>query len=153
LVGLLLSSVLFALPFGAVLDLGRFWKVAWLLIGSLLICFPSLHIFSVYFGSRLSVAQNLCLSLSITSVAALFTFGFFPILWFFDATMPSTAATVTSDGIAVFLLTLSLLAGLGQLTGLLRAGGARIALSLFLLAWQVLFVFITFRMACFLDLV
>lgn len=155
-IGLLLSSLLFALPFGAVLDIGRLWRVAWLLVGSLLICFPSLHIFGAYFGSRLTVMQNLCLSLSITSVAALFTFSFFPILWFLDSTMPSNESTVTSGGIAVILLTFSLLAGLAQLTRLVRLGALRgaagLSAVLVLVVWKALFLFITYRMACALDL-
>ena len=45
LVGVLFyTSILFALPYGAILDINRFWRISLLFAGSLAICFPSLHI-------------------------------------------------------------------------------------------------------------
>ena len=150
--GLLLASVLFALPFGAVIGLERFWRVAIMLCGSLLICFPSLHVFCAFLGSRFSVAQNFCLSLLITCVAALFSFAFFPILWFLGQTLSQTDAV----GMAGLLLSGSLLAGVCHLSRVLR--GDRLlrrmgpSSVMFLVIWQVLLAFINYRMALYLEL-
>jgi hypothetical protein len=154
--GLLLGSVLFALPFGAVLGIDRFWRVAALLVGSMLICLPSLHVFGAFVGARLSVSQNICLSLVVTAVSALFTFAFFPILWFLEATMTG-ATQVSAHDVAVLLMVCSLAAGivhLGRvlrgLTGLRHLGPGAVMV---LIGWQALFLFITYRMAHFLELV
>ena len=47
----------------------------------------------------------------ITSVAALFTCGFFPILWFLDLTMDPYNADITTAQISFVLLAFSLIAG------------------------------------------
>ena len=148
---LLYGSVLFALPYGAVLAREDFWKVAVVFVGSLGICLPSLQVFGSYVGLRIGTGQNLALGLVITSVAALFTFGFFPILWFLRATMLEDS-TVTPSHLSVILLVFSLLAGIVHLYRCLpRFVGAvstYVALTLF---WQVLFIFITHRMARLLE--
>lgn len=153
LVGALLyASVLFALPFGAVLGLERFWRIAVLLVGSLAICFPSLQVFSAYVGCRIDTRQNLALGLVITCVAALFTFGFFPILWFLQATMLEDA-TITPYGLSLALIAFSLLAGILHLYRCLaRFVGLVSAYTLLMLFWNVLFFFITYRMARVLEL-
>lgn len=150
--GLLWTSVLFALPFGAVIGYEKFWRVAIMLSGSLLICFPSLHVFSAFLGSRFSVAQNFCLSLLITSVAALFTFAFSPILWFLGMTLDPMETMF----MASLLLGGSLLAGVCHLSRVLRKdhllrrmGPSSVA---FLVIWQVLLLFINHRMAIYLEL-
>ncbi|MEW6071751.1 MAG: hypothetical protein AB1726_04025 [Planctomycetota bacterium] len=154
LVGALLyTSVVFALPFGAVLGLERFWRVALLFVGSLAICFPSLQVFSSYVGCRMGVRQNLALGLVITCVGGVFTFGFFPVLWFLQATMSAESSTITPRHIAVVLLFLSLLAGIMHLYRCLRrVEGLVRAYSVVITCWQLVFVFISYRMARLLDL-
>jgi len=152
---LLLGSLLYALPFGAVLGVARFWRVAVLLLGSLAICVPSLHVVGAFIGSRLRLAQTLCLALVISSVASLFTFGFFPIVWFLGATMQEGSAV--ESGLAVALLGVSLSAGIAQFVRSQRAVSLLRELqptfTLLLLGWLGLLVFITFRLALSLGLV
>ena len=156
LAGLLLVSVTFVIPFAAIPGLDRIWRVPVLLIGSLGICFPALHIIGAYFGSRCTLFQNLCLALIITAVAALFTVAFAPILWFFDATI-STDAVVTTDRLFVVFLVMALLAGIVHLGRVLHADRAMrrlgVASLLALYLWQHLLAFITYRMACTLGIV
>ncbi len=150
--GLLLTSLLLALPYGAVMSPERFWVVAVMLSGSLLICFPSLHVFSSFLGSRFTVGQNFCLSLLISCVAALFSFAFFPILWFLGMTLSGVDAAF----MAGLLLASSLLAGVSHLYRVLskdrllrRMGPTSV---MFLALWQILLVFINYRMAIYLEL-
>ena len=154
LVGALLyTTIIFALPYGAVLGVERFWRVALLFVGSLGICFPSLQVFSAYIGCRVNMRQNLALGLVITCVAAIFTFGFFPIQWFLQATMDAESDVITPYGISVLLLTVSLLAGIGHLYRcLFRFEGLVRSYPVLITFWQLLFIFICFRMARLLDL-
>ena len=87
------ASAAFALPFGAVLGLDGFWRVAALLLGALAVCLPSLHVFGRYLGARLSWTQTLAVSLAATAVTSLFTLAFAPILGFLRATMTTSAAS------------------------------------------------------------
>ena len=152
---LLAASVLFALPFGAVLDPSRLWRVIQLFTGSALICFPALHVFGAFLGFRVDIGQNLALTLVVTSVAALFSLGFFPVLWFLDTVMADEESAVFRHGIAVALLVVSLVAGLAHLLRCLSGpnGPLGAGFSLVVGVWQCLLVFITYRMALFLDLV
>jgi len=144
---LLYTSIIFSLPFGAVLGIDRFWRVALLFLGSLGICFPSLQIFSAYVGCRMNTRQSLALGLVITCVAALFSFGFFPILWFLNETMEQSSQ-ITSRTIGVVLLAVSLLAGIGHLYRCLyRIQNLVASYRILIFFWHILFVFITFRMA------
>lgn len=152
---LIAGTALLALPLGAVFAPTRPFRVAVLLLGSLAICLPSLQIFSAYLGARLRPAQTLSLALTMTAVAALFTFAFAPIAWFLDLTMRG-APLVTSRAMTLVLLGASIIFGLRHLVRLLRTDGNLRALGLpaapVLLAWQALFAFICFRMAGLLQL-
>ena len=55
---LTVATAAFALPFGAVLGLAGFWRVAALLLGGLAICIPSLHVFGRYLGARVVVGAD-----------------------------------------------------------------------------------------------
>jgi hypothetical protein len=154
---LFVASALFALPYGAVLDLHNLWKVVQLFAGSALICFPALHVFGAFLGFRVDIGQNLALTLLISSVAALFSLGFFPILWFLRAVMADEASAEVLHGISVGLLVISFGAGL---THVLRCmadtrSGRRFGPGFAVVVgiWQCLLVFITYRMALFLELV
>lgn len=150
---LLFASLAFALPFGLVLDPSRSGRVALLFTGALAICFPSLHVFGAYVGCRATALQSLALGLVLTSVAALFTFGFFPILWFLEATMLDDSV-VTPRAMSIALLIASFAAGAGQLGRCLvrfRLDDGRYPALIG--CWLVLLTFITHRMARFLELV
>ena len=88
---LLATSLLSTIPYGAFSPTRTFWKIAVLYTGSLLLCFPCLHTFAEFLGFRLGLGRTFALALVITSVAGLFTFGFFPIIWFIDFTTQAGA--------------------------------------------------------------
>jgi hypothetical protein len=152
---LLATTVLFAFPYAAVLDVTRIWRVPILLLGSLAICLPALHVFGRFIGGCLSWMQMLCVALSATAVASLFTFAFAPILGFLRATMTG-AQVVNASGMSVVLLLGSLGAGIGQLLRLLRGEGSLrgpgSSVIGVLLPWLALYIFIFCRLASVLDL-
>jgi hypothetical protein len=158
LAGLLMAtSLLAAVPYGVVAPRARFWNIAVLYTGSLLICFPCLHVFSQFLGMRFRLAQNLVLALLITSVAGLFTFGFFPIIWFIDATTQATRDTqIVPADLSVLLLAVSLAMGMVQMGRCLVApnglGRKAKQFPVLMAFWLVLLVFITYRMATVLAL-
>jgi hypothetical protein len=153
---LAVAVVVCALPFGVVLVPTRFWRVAELLLGSLAICFPALHVFGRYVGGGLSLAQTLCISLVATATTSLFTLAFAPIVAFLRATMSSPHDIRWSD-VAFLLLFGALVAGIGQLFRLLRGDPVLRArgrsLSFVLIPWLALYLFITVRLAGVLGLV
>jgi hypothetical protein len=148
---LAVATAAFALPFGAVLGMRNVWRVAALLLGSLAICVPSLHVFARYLGAGVTWAQTLAVSLAATAVTSLFTLALAPILGFFRATM-SSSTDVTPQGMAVLLLVLAFSAGIGQLFRLAlaertlarRIGPAAIPV---IIPWLVLYLLITVRLA------
>ncbi len=151
---LLGTSILAALPYGWVVEQNRFWNIVFLFSGSFAICFPSLLVFSAYIGCRINPVQNLALGLVITAVAAIFTFGFFPILWFLEATMLEDAAQVTPYHINLVLLIFSLVVGIGQLFRcFFRLPGGVGSSPLLMVCWLFLYSYITYRMALVLGLV
>ena len=153
---LALGTVLYALPFGAVLGLTKCWRVSALLLGSIAICVPSLHVVGAFIGSRLQLAQTLCLALIVSSVAALFTFGFFPIIWFLSATMEQGSA-ISASGIAVLLLCIAQAAGVARFLGSQHAVSLlrefKPTFKVLLVGWLGLLLFITGRLAMALELV
>lgn len=149
---LLLCSVAFAVPFALIDGTERIAHIALLFLGSVLLCFPSLQVFGSYLGVRMHPAQNLAVALVIPSAAALFTFGFAPIYWFLDATMPSDDGMNGNGSTAtrVVLLVFSLLLALSHLNRCLFADPNLKALRAnwpLWVGWQVLLVFLTYRMA------
>jgi hypothetical protein len=158
-IALLLASSAFALPYGCVIGSGVWWAAWWRVIvfylGSTLICLPSLHVFSSYLGLRTSFAQILVLALTIPAVAAVFTFGFAPILGFLRATMDEKSDVVPWHSVSVALLVFALIAGVAQLWRCLVASkgiASRVPFFLVLLAWHWVFVHVLLRMGSVLDL-
>ncbi len=152
---LLLCSVAFAVPFALIDGPGRVGHIAVLFLGSVLLCFPSLQVFGSYLGVRMHPAQNLAIALVIPSAAALFTFGFAPIYWFLDFTMPVDAGTQGGTVTRVVLLVFSLLLALSHLNRCLFADSNLKVLRenwALWVGWQVLLVFLTYRMAETLDM-
>jgi len=152
---LVLCTAVASLPYGVVDGWSNAWRVAALYGGSVLLCWPSLQVFGAYLGSSLRPLQNLALSLLIASVAALFSLGFAPIVWFLRATMVN-GDWIDGNAVYVVLLAFGLFAGLGQFSRCvaghrdLRPFGPA---GILLLSWQVLVVFVTWRMARALGLV
>lgn len=115
----------------------------------MLLCSPSLQVFGAWIGCRLRSGQTLALALVVAAVAALFSLGFAPILWFLDVTMRDGDWIDAAD-VARLLLGCSLLAGLVQLLQSVLArpqvlrsrGGAWL-----LLGWELLVLGVTWRMA------
>ena len=147
-VALLVATVVASLPFGLVQGGAAAWKIAALFGGSVLLCWPSLQVFASYLGTPLRPAQSLALALTISAVAALFTLGFAPILWFLRVTMTAGDHIDATDA-ACGMLALALLAGLWQLA---RCSGADARLRNhrsfgLLILWQLLVVFVAVRMA------
>jgi len=151
---LLLCTALATVPFGLVRGDGAWWKTAALLGGSVLLCVPSLQVFGAYLGVRMAPARTLAMSLVISSVAALFTLGFFPILWFLGLTM-ADGDLIDARGAALGMLAAAAAAGLLQFVLLARGNDAtRTDRSrILLLVWQGLVVFVAIRMARALDLI
>ena len=150
LIALLLGcSAVVALPYGLVLESGAAWKVVALYLGSVLICLPALRIFGGYLGWTWRSEQYVALALVVSAVAALFTFAFAPILWFLRATM-EVGDWIDAHDLSVGMLGIALFAGLAQLCRTLRDG--RVLHPMrgshpLVLAWQVLLIGITLRMA------
>jgi hypothetical protein len=155
---LLMVSLLAAIPYGIVSPRGDWWKIAALYCGSLAICFPSLHVFAQFFGVKLELLRSLALSMIITATAALFTFGFFPIIWFLNKSIvPGNDTVIRPQELSTFLLYTSLVLGLVQIARCLVAPGFRKAqrnasLGFLFILWTPLLIFITHRMAGLLEL-
>ncbi len=155
---LLLCSVAFAVPFALIDGLERVAHITLLFLGSVLLCYPSLQVFGSYLGVRMHPAQTLAIALVIPSAAALFTFGFAPIYWFLNFTMPGDGpdGMPSSSAITrVVLLVFSLLLALSHLNRCLFGDSNLKVLRdnwALWVGWQVLLVFLTYRMAESLDL-
>lgn len=151
----LFAAALFALPYGFVLGLDAWWRVAAFYLGSTLICLPSLFVFSVYLGFGSTLSRTAVLALTIPAAAAIFTAGFAPILWFLQLTFDAEAKQIGWRDVSIVLLWVSLAAGLVQLWRSLRAPAIDTALVLYLMlwiAWHGVFLFVLARMGHLLGL-
>ncbi len=145
-----LAATAFATPYGIVLGLNSWWRVAALYMGSTLICLPSLYVFARYVGVRVGPLQIAVLASSIPAVAAMFSFGFAPVLAFLRATMETENAEISWRDISRLLLATALVAGVARLWNcLLRARGldSRRSLVIVLLGWHAVFLHVLFRVA------
>lgn len=118
---LLLAAVALAL-YGAVLGLSHSAiqalasaiKLPILFLLTLAICLPTLYLFNLLFGARLSVRQSLAIVLVAITVTAALTLAFAPISLFFLITAPSYSFFKLLN---VAILTLTGSVGLGFLVG------------------------------------
>jgi hypothetical protein len=94
---MLISSVISLAAFGAVLGASNGWlqalvstvKLPVLFLVTLAICLPTLYLFNLVFGARLSVLQACALIMVAITVTAVLTFAFAPISLFFLITARS----------------------------------------------------------------
>ena len=149
-----LTGALFAIPYGLVHGLDSWWILVPLYLGSTLICLPSLHVFSTYLGFRVDWGQTLVLALSLPAAAALFTFGFAPILGFLRATMDAGATEISWRAISRVLLAVALLAGIGQLWRCALQARRRDGTAFLVLVgvWHAVLLYVIVRMADLLGL-
>ncbi|MET7960406.1 hypothetical protein [Micromonospora zamorensis] len=123
LTGRMLSSSAIALAcYGAVLGafhsplmaLTSALKLPLLFLVTLAICLPTLYLFNLVFGARLSVRQSLALVMVAITVTSMLAVAFAPISLFFLITAPDYGFFKLLN---VAILTLSALVGLRFLTG------------------------------------
>ena len=122
---MLLSSVVALACYGAVLGsfhgvlmaLTSAVKLPLLFLVTLAICLPTLYLFNLVFGARLSVRQSLALVMVALTVTAMLAVAFAPIALFFLITAPDYTFFKLLN---VAILALSALVGLRFLTGGMR---------------------------------
>src|SRR5690348_10850352 len=119
---MLVSSVVALAVYGAVLGsfhsvlmaLTSAVKLPLLFMVTLAICLPTLYLFNLVFGARLSIRQSLSLVMVALTVTAMLALAFAPISLFFLITAPDYAFFKLLN---VAILGLSALVGLRFLTG------------------------------------
>ena len=79
-------------------------KMPWVLIFTLLLCLPSLYVFSCYLGSRLDLLQTCALAFNSTAVVSTILIGFAPITWFFMFTAPGSHHFAVLVNVIVFTI-------------------------------------------------
>jgi len=122
---MLLSSVVALACYGAVLGsfhsvlmaLTSAVKLPLLFLVTLAICLPTLYLFNLVFGARLSIRQSLALVMVALTVTAMLALAFAPISLFFLITAPDYSFFKLLN---VAILGLSALVGLRFLTGGMR---------------------------------
>jgi hypothetical protein len=122
---LVTSSVVSLAVYGAVLGASNSWaqalssfvKLPLLFLATLAICLPTLYLFNLVFGARLSVRQSLALVMVALTVTAMLALAFAPISLFFLITAPDYGFFKLLN---VAILALSALVGLRFLTGGMR---------------------------------
>ena len=123
---MLLTSAISLAAYGAVLGASNSWlqalvstvKLPLLFLITLAICLPTLYLFNLLFGARLSVLQACALIMVAITVTAVLTFAFAPISLFFLITARSYAFFKLLN---VAILALTALIGLRFLTSGMRA--------------------------------
>jgi hypothetical protein len=123
---MLLTSAISLAVYGAVLGASNGWlqslvstvKLPLLFLATLAICLPTLYLFNLVFGARLSVLQTCALIMVAITVAAVLTFAFAPISLFFLITARSYAFFKLLN---VGILALTALIGLRFLISGMRA--------------------------------
>jgi len=126
LLRMLLTSAISLAAYGAVLGASNGWlqalvstvKLPLLFLATLAICLPTLYLFNLVFGARLSVLQACALIMVAITVTAVLTLAFAPISLFFLVTARSYAFFKLLN---VAILALTALIGLRFLTSGMRA--------------------------------
>ncbi len=129
---MLFTSAISLAAYGAVVGASNGWlqalvstvKLPLLFMITLAICLPTLYLFNLVFGARLSVLQACALIMVAITVTAVLTFAFAPISLFFLITARSYAFFKLLN---VAILTLTALVGLRFLTSGMRALNEHVA--------------------------
>lgn len=120
------------------MDIVKFPIVA---VGSLLLCFPSLYVFSCVGGAPLSLSQTFMLGCSCLAMIGLLLIGLAPVAWLF-AVSTRSAPFITSLTLGIWFVAIlfaSKYVGKLQSTPLFRrAGGIR--------TWFLILVLVTLQM-------
>ena len=132
ILSMLLCSAISLAAYGAVLGASNSWlqalvstvKLPLLFLATLAICLPTLYLFNLVFGARLSVLQACALIMVAITVTAVLTFAFAPISLFFLITARSYAFFKLLN---VAILALTALIGLRFLTSGMRALNKHVA--------------------------
>jgi hypothetical protein len=80
-------------------------KVPWVLIFTLLLCLPTLYVFSAYLGSGLTLAQVGAVTFGATAMVSVILLAFAPVTWFFMFTAPGSHHFAVLLNVAVFAVT------------------------------------------------
>lgn len=152
---LLVWTLAFSLPYGFVLGPERSWQIAALFFGSVALCLPSLHVVSAYLGMRIHIAQSFAFATIVATVAAMFSFGFAPILWFIRITSHVSTPHDTLGTLSSMLLCAAAFAGIVhgmRCMKIVRESDGGSSFSLVVFVWQLLLIFIGARMSTALGL-
>ena len=131
---MLITSAISLAAYGAVLGASNGWlqslvstaKLPLLFLVTLAICLPTLYLFNLVFGARLSVLQACALIMVAVTVTAVLTFAFAPISLFFLITARSYEFFKLLN---VAILALTALVGLRFLTSGMRALNEHVAVA------------------------
>jgi hypothetical protein len=134
---MLLTSAISLAAYGAVLGASNSWlqalvstaKLPLLFLVTLAICLPTLYLFNLVFGARLSVLQACALIMVAITVTAVLTFAFAPISLFFLITARSYAFFKLLN---VAILALTALVGLRFMISGMRALNEHVVAELML---------------------
>jgi hypothetical protein len=140
----------FAIPFGLYFGPTKVMHVAALFVGSVLVCYPSLHVFTAYVGLSLRAEQSAALAMLTAAVASTFSLGFAPIVFFLRETIDGGSTARAMAPVVGALLTVSTIAGMVQVLRcvLSESFGVRgIWFAFVMFGWFVLLGFIAMRMA------
>jgi len=77
-------------------------KVPWVLVFTLLLCLPTLYVFSAYLGSGLTLAQVGAVTFGATAMVSVILLAFAPVTWFFMFTAPGSHHFAVLLNVAVF---------------------------------------------------
>jgi len=77
-------------------------KMPWILVFTLLLCLPSLYVFSCYLGSRLGLLQTCAIAFNATAIVSTILMGFAPVTWFFMFTAPESHHFAVLINVVVF---------------------------------------------------
>jgi hypothetical protein len=155
-VALLIVAAVMCAAYGAVLGLfgGGMQpllaaaKLPIIVIGSALLCTPTLYVFNALGGSRLGYLQTVALALLLSAAAAMMLVAFAPIAWFFGV---STEGAPFMRGLHLAVFAIAALFGLRLLNVArryleFRGGGTILGPGLFFI-WSVLVLLVGAQMA------
>jgi hypothetical protein len=149
----LASAVLFHAIFGFAVGLFSGWaagavaflKAGVISIASLLLCFPSLYVFSAVGGAPLSARQTFVLGSSCLALIGVLLIGLAPVAWLFAVSTESVGFVTT----LIFVIWLTAVIFADRFTGTLRSrqGFER---SGGILLWFIVFILVSMQMTTYL---